>query len=107
MTSNDDSFQLDTEQSPSRAKSRPQSRGANHGTSDSKSKQEAEQSREEALRQELASVKKVNEAIEGVLQSLEKPKANMKVGKRRAMGGVQQLTSARQSTVQSALPRNC
>jgi len=85
MASNDDSFQLDIEQSPSRAKSRPQSRGANHATSDSKSKQEAEKSREEALRQELASVKKVNEAIEGVLQSLEKAKANMKVSGRRIL----------------------
>lgn len=106
MTSNDDFLQLDAEQSPSRAKSRQQSRGANHGTSDSKSKQEAEQSREEALRQELASVKKVNEAIEGVLQSLEKAKANMKVSSRRAMGGVQRLISARRSTVQSVLLRN-
>ena len=36
--------------------------------------------REANLRQELASVRKVNEAIEGVIESLNKAKANMKVG---------------------------
>lgn len=85
MASNEDPFRLEDEQSPSRVKSRPQSRGPNHGTSGSKSASEAEKSREEALRQELASVKKVNEAIEGVLQSLEKAKANMKVSGRRGL----------------------
>jgi len=82
MPLHDDAFRSEAEQSPSRVKNRPQSsRGANHGhgTSGSKSPSEADKSREEALRQELASVKKVNEAIEGVLQSLEKAKANMKV----------------------------
>lgn len=38
-----------------------------------------QQAREETLRQELASVRKVNEAIESVIESLEKAKENMKV----------------------------
>lgn len=37
-----------------------------------------QQARDQSLRQELASVRKVNEAIEGVLASLEKAKTNMK-----------------------------
>lgn len=86
MASNDDSFQLEAEQSPSRVKSRPPSRGANHGPgpSGTQSTSNSDKSRDEALRQELASVKKVNEAIEGVLQSLEKAKANMKVSREEA-----------------------
>jgi hypothetical protein len=35
--------------------------------------------KEAALQRELASVRKVNEAIEGVVQNLERAKANMKV----------------------------
>jgi len=103
MASNDDSFQLETGQSPSKVRSRPQSRGANHGTSGNT---EADKSREEALRQELASVKKVNETIEGVLHSLEKAKANMKVS-RRKVSKAAALTSVRRSTAQSVLRRNC
>ena len=38
-----------------------------------------EESREAALKQELASVRKVNEAIEGVLQNLERAKTHMTV----------------------------
>ena len=38
-----------------------------------------QQAREESLRQELESVRRVNEAIEGVIQSLAKAKDNMKV----------------------------
>ncbi len=37
------------------------------------------QEREESLKQELHSVRQVNEAIEGVIQSLGKAKDNMKV----------------------------
>lgn len=37
------------------------------------------QAREDILRQELTNVRKVNEAIEGVIQSLDKAKQNMKV----------------------------
>lgn len=44
--------------------------------SDATSTKEAHEAK---LRQELASVRKVNEAIEGVLGSLEKAKDNMKV----------------------------
>lgn len=40
---------------------------------------EDEEAREAALRQELASVRKVNDAMEDVLQNLERAKANMKV----------------------------
>lgn len=39
----------------------------------------AQEQHEAKLRQELASVRKVNEAIEGVLSSLDKAKSNMKV----------------------------
>lgn len=80
MASNDDdddfSLMVD-EPSPSTSKARSQSRNAHHGASSSNT--EADQSREESLRHELANVKKVNEAIEGVLQSLEKAKVNLKV----------------------------
>ena len=38
-----------------------------------------QQQRDESLRQELQSVRQVNEAIEGVVQSLRKAKDNMKV----------------------------
>lgn len=40
---------------------------------------EDEEGREAALRRELASVRNVNGAIEGVVQDLERAKANMKV----------------------------
>ncbi|KAK5088802.1 hypothetical protein LTR05_003024 [Lithohypha guttulata] len=59
------------EQSPARTQQRSQHR-------DVKVSPEAEKAREDALRQELASVRKVNQAIEGVLESLQKAKANMK-----------------------------
>lgn len=75
MANNDDFSLLEDEQSPSEVRARPQSRNANQNASSA----EAQKSHEESLRQELASVKKVNEAIEGVLASLEKAKANMKV----------------------------
>lgn len=79
MAANDDDFSIVIDDhTPSTSKARPQSRNANHEVSHSNV--EAEKSREESLRQELAGVKKVNESIEGLLQSLEKAKANMKVG---------------------------
>ena len=40
---------------------------------------EEQQSHEQNLRQELANVRKVNEAIEGVIESLGRAKGNMKV----------------------------
>lgn len=40
---------------------------------------EDEETREAALRKELARVRKVNEAVEDVLQNLERAKTNMKV----------------------------
>lgn len=75
MSNDDDLSMLEDEQSPSEVRVRPQSRHANQDLSSA----EAQKSREEGLRQELASVKKVNEAIEGVLASLDKAKSNMKV----------------------------
>ena len=45
----------------------------------SKPAQVDQESRDESLRQELANVRKVNETIEGVIQSLERAKTNMKV----------------------------
>lgn len=77
MANIDDISLLEDDQSPPQIKARQQSRNANLGHNVSSS--EAQRSREDALRQELASVKNVNEAIEGVLASLEKAKANMKV----------------------------
>lgn len=74
MSNNDDLSLLDEEQSPSEVRARPQSRNANQSVPSA-----AQKSQEESLQQELASVKKVNEAIEGVLASLEKAKSNMKV----------------------------
>ena len=41
---------------------------------------EQQQAREEELRRELESVRNVNDAIEGVIESLGKAKDNMKVG---------------------------
>jgi hypothetical protein len=41
---------------------------------------EDNETRDAALRQELANVRKVNETIEGVIQSLDKAKTNMNVG---------------------------
>ena len=43
------------------------------------SKYENQQSREEALRRELESVRAVNEAIEGVIESLDRAKSSMRV----------------------------
>lgn len=48
-------------------------------TQSSKPKHEDQQARDQALRQELAAVRKVNETIEGVIESLDKAKTNMKV----------------------------
>lgn len=62
---------------PSRAKS--QSKPVDHRAPSSRPDDEAVKAREQSLRQELASVKKVNETIEGLLASLEKAKANMQV----------------------------
>ena len=45
----------------------------------SKPTHENQEGRDQALRQELANVRKVNETIEGVIQSLDKAKTNMKV----------------------------
>ena len=75
MANNDDFSLLEDEQAPSEVRARPLNRHASQSISSS----EAQKSREESLRQELASVKKVNEAIEGLLASLEKAKVNMKV----------------------------
>jgi hypothetical protein len=40
---------------------------------------DAEEAREAALRQELENVRKINQVIEGVVESLEKAKSNMDV----------------------------
>lgn len=50
-----------------------------HSASHSKPTQEEQDAQEENLRQELANVRKVNEAIEGVIENLNKAKSNMKV----------------------------
>ena len=78
MSTNDESLTFEEEQSPSKARPRPQSRGP--GQTGSKLSPEVQKARDDVLRQELASVRKVNEAIEGVLASLQKAKTNMKVG---------------------------
>lgn len=75
MSQNDDLSLLDSDQSPSDLRSRTQGRTVPQNVSSA----EAQKSQEESLRQELANVKRVNEAIEGVLASLDKAKANMKV----------------------------
>lgn len=74
MANNDDFSLLEDEQSPSEVRARPVNRHASQSISSS----EAQKSREESLRQELASVKRVNETIKGLLASLEKAKTNMK-----------------------------
>lgn len=82
MSTDDDfSLVLDEEPSPSKVRAQPQSKNASRGPNVKKSP-EVEQTREDVLRRELASVKNVNAAIEGVLESLQKAKANMKVGRK-------------------------
>ncbi len=61
-----------------KAKSDSNSINAKPGTA-SKPTYEEQQSHDASLRQELASVRKVNETIEGVIESLERAKGNMKV----------------------------
>lgn len=109
MESNDESSPLENEQSPSKVKSmgRAQSKGASHGVSGTKSDTEGDKSRDEALRQELASVKKVNEAIEAVLGSLEKTRANMKVRKATRFVFSSGLICNRPSTLLSILLHSC
>lgn len=48
---------------------------------DRDSRQEKQESKDDALRKELVSVRKVNEAIEGVIQSLDKAKTSMSVSR--------------------------
>ena len=48
-------------------------------TDSAKPTYQEQQEREQSLRRELESVRQVNEAIEGVIQSLNKAKDNMKV----------------------------
>jgi len=104
MAANDDDFSIVIdEHTPSTSKARPQSKNANHELSHSNI--EAEKSREESLREELASVKKVNESIEGLLQSLEKAKANMKVGRLHPWELIADVT--RPSILLSALLHRC
>lgn len=81
----DEELDEDLWASPSRATSKKSSHGAKSsvsgfGSSDSRHEEtafEKEESRTEALRKELESVRKVNSAIEGVIESLTKAKANM------------------------------
>ncbi len=53
--------------------------GAGKQSNAAKPTYQEQQERDEGLRQELQSVRQVNEAIEGVIQSLRKAKDNMKV----------------------------
>ena len=75
----DFSIVLDDDSSSTQVKSDAQSRNNLFATKNIRPSPEDEKARQEALKQELASVKKVNEAIEGVLQSLERAKSNVKV----------------------------
>lgn len=79
MSGQDDMSLLEDLESPSKVKARSQSRSANNASS-AKTSQESGKTHEDALRQELGHVKKVNETIEGLLTSLQKAQANMKVG---------------------------
>lgn len=101
MANNDDFSLLEDEQSPSEVRARPVNRHASQSIPSS----EAQKSREESLRQELASVKKVNETIEGLLASLEKAKTNMKVRVHCARRSFSDRT--RLSTRLSVLPHLC
>src|SRR5271163_3557228 len=65
--------------SPYAKKESGSSNSARPNSRNGQSNYEQEQTREEALREELASVRRVNETIEGVIESLEKAKSSMKV----------------------------
>lgn len=63
--------------SPTKKPSSPKQKASHHDTSRPKPAYEDPQAKDAALRVELASVRNVNEAIEGVIQSLSKAKASM------------------------------
>ena len=73
-------------ESPGRPAQRPisaaaESTGRSTGNADGpRPSYEDTEARDAALRQELASVRKVNEAIEGVIQNLNRAQTSMKVG---------------------------
>ena len=64
-----------------------ESSGATKKGGEARPKYEDEASKDAALRRELASVRKVNEVIEGVVHNLERAKANMKVTTRMSRRG--------------------
>ncbi len=63
------------------AKSAPESEQQQSGKTAQSSKlsYEDQETKDKALRQELANVHRVNETVEGVLQSLDKARTNMRV----------------------------
>jgi hypothetical protein len=65
-----------------------------------------EEAREAALRRELESIRSVNKAIEGVVDSLEKAKANMAVS-RATSRTMLSLTPVRQSPKPCRMPPPC
>jgi DASH complex subunit Duo1 len=65
--------------SPMKPAQKPTQEHSSKTGAPSKPKYQDQEVREQALRQELASMRKVNETIEGVIQSLDKAKTNMKV----------------------------
>ena len=83
----DDDVDEDLWASPSKAASKKSSQGAKSsasgfGSSESRIEEtafEKEELRNESLKKELESVRKVNAAIEGVIESLNKARDNMKV----------------------------
>lgn len=84
---------------------------AGHGTAAGKTRAKeshytTEEAREAALRRELESIRSVNKAIEGVVDSLQKAKANMAVS-RAAFLATLSLTPVRRSPKPCRMPPPC
>lgn len=73
----DDSLLDSAEQSISQSDAKQHLSNTKHAIS--RSPHDGDSARDALLQKELASVRKVNEAIEGVLQNLERAKSNMTV----------------------------
>jgi hypothetical protein len=79
--SDDDALLLDTP-APRKTKDKPENEGDNGAAGKTRSKEShysVEEAREAALKKELENVRNVNRVIDGVVESLEKAKANMNV----------------------------
>ena len=79
-TFNDEDLDESLLDSPARLPPKPNRQQSGKTAQAPRPSYEDQQTRDQSLRQELASVRKVNETIEGVIQSLDKAKTNMKVG---------------------------